>query len=367
MRRFFIRNLEAPDLFLAFLISAIGAILAIRFFLHLTGYPQIGGGGLHIAHMLWGGLLLLVAVVLLLGFLDRHAQQVAAVIAGVGWGMFIDELGKFITRDANYFFAPTVALIYVSFVVLYLGLQAIASTTELRDDEYEANAMRVLEEALQRGLTVDRRTRVQDYLSHTRSLDPIAQGIVSFLLTVDAAPAPPPSPVQRLHSWIRPRYVRLVRHRSFRAALDMFFGVHIVLGLGQAVGLVALAASVRNSPGDIFQASSVAQLGTLICSTLAGAMTVAGIVVLPRSRMQAYQRFRSSVLISILLTEFFVFLEAQFAAIPGFVLNLCILIVLGELIEQERELRSRLAAEKRTRGQAADELRTGERPEALGA
>jgi hypothetical protein len=367
MRRFFIRNLEAPDLFLAFLISAVGSILGIRFFLHLTGYPQIAGGGLHIAHMLWGGLLLLIAVVLLLGFLDRHAQQVAAVIAGIGWGMFIDELGKFITRDSNYFFAPTVALIYVSFVALYLALQAVASTTQLSDDEYEANAMRVLEEAVQRGLTVDRRTRVQEYLSHTRLVDPIAQALASFLLTVDAAPAPAPSPVQRLHGWIRPQYVRLVRHRSFRAALDLFFGVHIVLGLGQAIALVALAASVRSNPGDILQATSIAQLGTPICSTLAGAMTVAGMVVLPRSRMQAYRRFRSSVLISILLTEFFVFLEAQFAAIPGFLLNLGTLLVLEELIEQERELRSRLAAQEQTRGQETDVRPPEERPTALGA
>ncbi|MCW5980017.1 MAG: hypothetical protein KIT09_18185 [Bryobacteraceae bacterium] len=31
--------------------SAVAAILSIRLFLELTGYPKLGGGGLHIAHM----------------------------------------------------------------------------------------------------------------------------------------------------------------------------------------------------------------------------------------------------------------------------------------------------------------------------
>src|SRR6188508_1839525 len=103
-RHSFIRNLEGPDLFLAFLVSAVGAILVIRTYLHLSGYPQIGGGGLHIAHMLWGGLLMLVALVLLLGFLNQRAQWAGAILGGIGWGTFLDELGKFITRDNNYFF-----------------------------------------------------------------------------------------------------------------------------------------------------------------------------------------------------------------------------------------------------------------------
>lgn len=40
-----------------------------RLALQLVGYPRLGGGGFHIAHLLWGGLLMLAAIVLLLGFL----------------------------------------------------------------------------------------------------------------------------------------------------------------------------------------------------------------------------------------------------------------------------------------------------------
>jgi hypothetical protein len=35
---------------------AVVAVLLTRLYLNLTGFPHIGAGGLHIAHLLWGGL-----------------------------------------------------------------------------------------------------------------------------------------------------------------------------------------------------------------------------------------------------------------------------------------------------------------------
>ena len=54
--------------------------------------------------------------------------------------------------------------------------------------------------------------------------------------------------------------------------------------------------------------------------------------------MRAYQLFKIAVVISILLTEFFVFLDVQFQAIAGFALNVLILLALSTLIEHEQEL-----------------------------
>src|SRR5438874_1979047 len=83
-QREFIRNADAPDLLLQLLVCAAVTVLAIRFYLHLTGYPQIGGGGLHIAHMLWGGALMVAALVVGLGFLGRRPQRVASLLGGIG-------------------------------------------------------------------------------------------------------------------------------------------------------------------------------------------------------------------------------------------------------------------------------------------
>ena len=75
------RDAEAPLLLESFFVAAVASFLGIRWFLGITGYPRIGSNGIHIAHMLWGGLLMLLALMLLLAFLDRWVQHLAAVIA----------------------------------------------------------------------------------------------------------------------------------------------------------------------------------------------------------------------------------------------------------------------------------------------
>jgi hypothetical protein len=45
---------------------------------------------------------------------------------GAGFGCFVDELGTFITRKVNDFFSPTLALIHVVFIALYLGVKMSA-------------------------------------------------------------------------------------------------------------------------------------------------------------------------------------------------------------------------------------------------
>ena len=68
------RSIRARDLLEVFFVSAVTSLLAVRFYLYIAGYPQIGGNGLHIAHMLWGGFLMLAAITLLLGFIGRRTQ-----------------------------------------------------------------------------------------------------------------------------------------------------------------------------------------------------------------------------------------------------------------------------------------------------
>src|SRR5688572_1651815 len=94
----FQRNYRANDQLELFLVSAVTSLLAVRAYLHLSGYPQIGSGGLHIAHMLWGGFLMAAAIAMALTYLGRRIERISAVVGGIGFGIFIDELGKFITR-----------------------------------------------------------------------------------------------------------------------------------------------------------------------------------------------------------------------------------------------------------------------------
>ncbi len=106
--------------------SFAASVVVTRLFLGLTGYPQLGNSELHIAHVLWGGLLLFVAAILPLIFANRWVYVLSAVLNGVGVGLFIDEVGKFITRNNDYFTPFAAPIIYAFFlitVLLYLQVR----------------------------------------------------------------------------------------------------------------------------------------------------------------------------------------------------------------------------------------------------
>src|SRR2546425_10861315 len=89
--RHLVRAADA-DLLDTFLVSAGATLLIIRIFLEASGDPQLGGNGLHIAHVLWGGLGMLAAIVLLLLFVSLRARLMRALVGGVAFGVFIVEL-----------------------------------------------------------------------------------------------------------------------------------------------------------------------------------------------------------------------------------------------------------------------------------
>jgi hypothetical protein len=82
-----VREVAALHRFEVFLFTAIATVLVVRALLAVTGYPKIGGGGLHIAHVLWGGLAMAVAVVMGLAGLGSRIRTWAAFIGGIGFGL----------------------------------------------------------------------------------------------------------------------------------------------------------------------------------------------------------------------------------------------------------------------------------------
>ncbi len=149
--RKFARNIYAGNLLEIFMVAAVTAVLAIRFFLEITGYPQVGGGGLHIAHVLVGGLFMLVSILILLIFLGNYSRSLAAFLGGFGFGAFIDELGKFITSNNDYFFKPSIALIYITFVLLFIFIRKIRNIRYLTEKEKQVNFLEISEEAVLKG------------------------------------------------------------------------------------------------------------------------------------------------------------------------------------------------------------------------
>jgi hypothetical protein len=102
------RNIQTRALLDTFFVCAIATILIIRLQLWATNYPKLGGGKLHIAHLLWGGLGMLVAIVVLLTFLSQAKRHTAAILGGIGFAfprarleVSLDPAGLRGQRDAD--------------------------------------------------------------------------------------------------------------------------------------------------------------------------------------------------------------------------------------------------------------------------
>lgn len=114
-----------------FVFVSVVTVLCIRGFLLATGFPQLGGAGVHIAHVLWGGLALTVALLISL-LSSKPKKPLLAIIGGVGFGFFIDEIGKFVTSSNNYFFSGAFSLIYISILLIWLISRLIIIRIENR-------------------------------------------------------------------------------------------------------------------------------------------------------------------------------------------------------------------------------------------
>ncbi len=193
------RHAQAGDLLENFLIAAISTILIIRFYLSLTGFPQLGGGSIHIAHMLWGGILLLFAIVLTLSFIGNNILRIAAIIGGIGFGTFIDELGKFITSDNNYFFEPTIALLYILFLILFFTFRFIENYKPLTEKEYLLNALRLLEEEVIENMDENEKKTLLLYLKQANTDAELTKRLKALARSIEAIPLQKPNKLQILY------------------------------------------------------------------------------------------------------------------------------------------------------------------------
>ena len=327
-----VRNFDAGALLEAFLVSAIGSLLAIRFYLELTGYPQVGGHGLHIAHMLWGGLLMLIAIVLMLSFLGKRVRHAGAIIAGLGFGAFIDELGKFITSNNNYFFQPSIALIYVIFVLLFLVFHAMEGARAPSQEEYLANAIDIVREGVLRKLDDAEKTQAMTYLERAASRDVVVRTLQAALARVNAVADPTPSLLSRAISGARDLYLSLVHTRWYARFLIGFFAIYVLSEISSLVGVIVHDPMFSRDDWAI----SFADRGLTLSSAFVAVLLLVGLLRLRRSRLDAYRWFKRAILVSIFFVEVFAFYSEQLLALAGLVRDVLILVALNYMIAEEQ-------------------------------
>ncbi len=236
------------------LLSFAASVILTRLFLGLTGYPQLTTRTLHLAHVLWGGLLLFIATLVPLVLANRWAFSLSALLSGVGVGLFIDEVGKFITRSNDYFSPLAAPIIYALFlltVLLYLRVRRPPSH-DPRAELYRAldGLQEVLDHDLDRREWAELRSGLHRVAR--QSADPdlarLATALLDYLASASVRVVPAlPGPLERWQGQLLRLEYRWLSRRRLKALL--VFGL-TALGLPAVLALVELV-GVTTAPADL--------------------------------------------------------------------------------------------------------------------
>lgn len=317
-----------------FLLTGVATVLLTRWLLARTGYPKLGGHGtgLHIAHMLWGGLLMTAGLVVLLVFLGRRVRLWGSVTGGVGFGLFIDEIGKVVSDGGGYLYRPAAGLIYLAFaglVVLSRWLVPRGGPPGARAQT--ARAADVALSGVVSGLTEGQRR------SALRALDgstrPVDVALVRLLECVETAPEQPrvrvPDAVRDAAARGRRAVTALCTHR---ATLWVTLGWTVLQGalLLVGVGWDLAAGRLRHEP------EWGAVTGLVVCSAVMLGLAVAGVVRLRGDRVRGLGLLRASLLVDLLAGQVFDFVVNQFSAVTNWLIGLGLLTVVSGALRRER-------------------------------
>lgn len=323
-----IHNLEGENYLENFLVSSVSAIFLIRFYLEITHYPQITLRGLHIAHMLWGGFLMMIAIVLLVSFLNRSVYKVAAVIGGIGFGAFIDELGKFITQDNNYFFEPTVVLIYAIFIAIFIVFRLLERNRRISKEEYIENAFELLRIAqLENSLYY--KNRALEMLKKCNQSDPLVESLHSMACQIETGSEKKENPISVLDNRLHDIYNFFIKRKLVTRGIIALFVLYTLYTLLNAVDVMLLVWNLGTF------ALSFPDLAELSLSILSAVIVIVGVSILRFSHLRGYKMLRIAVLISVFFTQFFVFYKNQFQGVFSLLINLIVLGVLQYIINEE--------------------------------
>ncbi len=358
-----VEGYHAPRYLLMTMISFAVTVVAVRSYLELTGYPQIGNDTFHIAHALWGGLLLLVAASLPLIYLNEWIFSFSAVLTGVGIGLFIDEIGKFITQSNDYFFplaAPIIYVVYVLIVLAYLRVRhnrqqdartemyiALEEIKELLDQRFDVEEKRLLVVRLKK---VVRQTDRPD-------LSALAAALLEPVRAFEADPAPKVrGPFGRVLLWLKRVEAQYFTQKVMRRIIALVLGW---LGLVSVVKILALAFLIihqgsADSPllGWFMEGvplvrgttSLVSYLVLIVIEDVCGVLYVVGALFLLRGREEAGIRVSMvGLIVSLTFGHTLAFYFNQFSVILD---SLGLLIVLLMLVRyRDRFLRREAPAE----------------------
>ncbi len=265
------------------LVSFAATVIGTRWFLSITGFPQIGGGDLHIAHAVWGAAALFAAALLPILLAGRFVYVSAAALAGVGIGLFIDEIGKFITAENDYFYPAAAPIIYATFLLAVLVWLRARAPDDPDPRSQLLTALELFEESVEGDLQRAQRDELRTRLASAAIRAPapeqrrLAGTLLGFVEAGELRVAA--DPVDRFGSlrrtW-RERADRLIGGRGLRIVI---VAALLLTGIGQVLALWGIGSDVRLDLEGPLTPFTGFQLVHLVVEAVAGLLVVIGAVL----------------------------------------------------------------------------------------
>ena len=341
MRRIEFRK-EASEYVAWMMMWGVVGLLGTRLYLNLKDWPIVGGQVWHIAHILWGGLGMLVGGLINFMFYGKRAKRISATISGLGLGLFIDEAGKFLSRDNDYFFQPAVMVMYV----VFMGLFLIYKYVERHQIKSEATLLHSIledfEDIIREDLDKEEKERLIERIeklskSENKTYLKVYSGLKEIVNEVEAKEVPNDNRlVQTYQSGKEWMMKKVLNKRSFKATLLLFAGVYIIRWVYDA-GVVMLTEKklfdVFLGDYEYFLSVDGWFLGAKVFFDGITAIFLGlGIqAILFRKRRKALLMFEYGILVNIFLSSVFRFYFEQFAGLVDLATDVAILAYIQEM------------------------------------
>ena len=318
---------------LLMLVAFAATVIGTRWFLAWTGFPKIGGGDLHIAHALWGGGLLFVGALLPLIWFGRRLHLAAAVLSGMGMGLFIDEVGKFITTRNDYFYPAAAPIIYSTFllsVLLFLWIRRLRPNDPGDGRRELASLLRGVADAAGARVSFPPDGGAGPSLS---SATTAPESVKPLTATFDLDPGvmghPGPSVATVIRPWLSRREPFWLGGRGLRVATVLAL---LVAGLGSFAALIFFSLIVA----FVIPASDVPLLGLMLTHVVvdgvSGVLMLVGGVALLMGRVNAGATLASAgLLVALALGDVLSFYLRQFDSIGVALFHLALLYAVSTL------------------------------------
>jgi hypothetical protein len=339
----FIRRFMAEQYLLLSVTVFAATVILTRLFLELTGYPQLGNENLHIAHVLWGGLILFLASLIALTFANRSVYPVVAILSGIGMGLFIDEVGKFITRTNDYFYPAAAPIIYGVFLISVFVYLEIRSFQPVSARQSLYTALEMLMQAVDQKLNAGQKSLLQAELQEAEELAPGPEarqmaGLLRQYVSGYRAPAEPEqSALTKAYLAVQDGLKNRVGRLWHRRALVLGLGLPGLLAMFELGLLISILLDPHQRLNPLVQSfvssgeiNSVRQIQWFIARLTIDGMTglitlIAAILLLARKERLGVELGIISLVLSLTAVNLITFYLDQFKAISNSLLQFGVL------------------------------------------